>query len=652
MEFKYENIPQIKTFTTELFEKVLKDESPSNCDQFLLHLTLIGLTITNYKDNSISYDFRLELLDLVNSLLEKERKPKNLVFYLGSWMCHGRALDCLVNTLRKLYIKITDGINKLNKEEYEYIELDSKITEMFIKKYFEDSEFSQHKEFKFAKELYNCYKLICNFIQQLKMRSELQPLLDVTKEKIEEDYKRELIHQNSPLPAITRQNYYAVHLFENINRTIWVQSETNTLQKVPFTIDPKVLWLSDKSKEDFNDEVNRNRRATKLCELTKSCTDFLIEINYNHKRLTGNRVLTFLNAITYNVLEKGLFIFTLIINIVAFLLAKQEGIKNDFKNTYKVVRPLSFVHILLNVIFLICWGFGKFGLYYTIEENRYYINHNLDPSKIKLNFSTKAQIAILYVFLSKREALTFIWNIVFSTIGLFSMFIYSFELLIIVNIFPSFHYMTKALRRMIKDVLIIILFMIVCIYVFSGLAYYFFGNEYQSVYENNIENACGSFLQCFFAHLNFGLRTDGGIGEMFVKSTYAKERGYFIGLFFFNLIFYLIIIMFSLLFLGTTVIDFFSTLRADTSSIRNDRNNICFICGVDRQSLKRSGQDFEEHVENVHNMWSYVYYMLAVMSHKEGELSELEAYVKSQIDKIGIAWFPVYKQEDEDEANE
>jgi glycosyltransferase involved in cell wall biosynthesis len=105
-------------------------------------------------------------------------------------------------------------------------------------------------------------------------------------DRIEEDYKRELIHQNSPLPAITRQNYYAVHLFENINRTIWVQSETNTLQKVPFTIDPKVLWLSDKSKQDFNDEVNRNRRATKLCELTKSCTDFLIEVNYNHKRLT------------------------------------------------------------------------------------------------------------------------------------------------------------------------------------------------------------------------------------------------------------------------------------------------------------------------------------------------------------------------------
>ena len=42
-------------------------------------------------------------------------------------------------------------------------------------------------------------------------------------------------------------------------------------------------------------------------------------------------------------------------------------------------------------------------------------------------------------------------------------------------------------------------------------------NDYIKEIENEYENACESLMYCFLTHMNFGLRTDGGIGEFISK---------------------------------------------------------------------------------------------------------------------------------------
>ena len=47
-------------------------------------------------------------------------------------------------------------------------------------------------------------------------------------------------------------------------------------------------------------------------------------------------------------------------------------------------------------------------------------------------------------------------------------------------------------------------------------------NDYNKDIEGEPENACESLMYCFLTHMNFGLRTDGGIGEFMKKVSYIN----------------------------------------------------------------------------------------------------------------------------------
>ena len=94
-----------------------------------------------------------------------------------------------------------------------------------------------------------------------------------------------------------------------------------------------------------------------------------------------------------------------------------------------------------------------------------------------------------------------------------------------------------------KQLLSFIMFLIVEIYVFSTIAFSLLGKDFMHENEGNQENACGSLLYCFLSHLEFGLRTDGGIGEYTAKLSFMDDPGYFMGMFFFQFTFYIITIV-------------------------------------------------------------------------------------------------------------
>ena len=259
--------------------------------------------------------------------------------------------------------------------------------------------------------------------------------------------------------------------------------------------------------------------------------------------------------------------------------------------------------------------------------------------------------------LAKREIVGFIWNIAFSSAAVASkknIYLFSIQLLIVINISTTLQNITRAVYLRYKQLLVSIFFLIISIYIFSVLAFYFLSKDYIHELEGNIENTCGSLMYCFLTHMNFGLRTDGGIGEFIAKVSFLDEPYYFIGMFFFQLIFFIMIMVLILAIIGGTIIDTFAELLEKEQKDKNDMNNVCFICNGERNSIEKKGENFQEHITKVHNMWTYVDYLIGLKFVDPQETNAINSFVIEKVEEKNISWFPSFSNEEgsDDEQNE
>ena len=628
----------------------------------MFYIFMLGFKniITNDdNDSEIVYNVRLDLLNFIVAFLEEKKTPEKLINLIANVFNPLTIFNSIVKTLIKLYIKTT-GIGKV--EDYKMNEFDVKKCKLFLKKYFEDPEFSQCNEFELANRMYNYVKLLTNFgnkdakllIDSINTYKE-NDIIEIFTKNIElkgKDDENVMIDQNFT------QNYFAVKFFEEITRTVWIQGDNRKPQASLFTLNPTVMLLSENTKNKFYMSVPRDSASSKLFSLMEYCNYFFIEINHNKKKFKGNCFMKILNKLDYSKLETYLFIITGIINIIIFIKADNDDESNGYEKIYNIVFYLGIAQIILNLLILFFWIISKYTLYYIIEKEKYYVNNKLDKREETLSFFQKIKIGIVNTMLAKREIVGFIWNISFSSAAVASkknIYLFSIQLLIVINISTTLQNITMAVYIKYKQLLVSISFLIICIYIFSVLAFYFLSDDYEHELQGNNENTCGSLMYCFLTHMNFGLRTDGGIGEFISKVSFLKDPGYFIGMFFFQLFFFIIIILIILAIIGGTIIDIFAELLEKEQKDKNDMNNICFICNGERNSIEKRGENFQEHTTKVHNIWTYVDYLIGLKFVDPQETNAINSFVIEKVEEKKISWFPSFSNEegpDEDENEE
>lgn len=60
----------------------------------------------------------------------------------------------------------------------------------------------------------------------------------------------------------------------------------------------------------------------------------------------------------------------------------------------------------------------------------------------------------------------------------------------------------------------------------------------------------------------------------------------------------------------------------------NDKDNICFICGLERELFDRkSDEGFINHTTHEHNMWNYVFYIAYLYNKDSSEFNGVETYI-------------------------
>ncbi len=654
------SIEMIQGTTKSNLNEIISVQGREN-ENSMFYTFMLGFKniITNDdNDSEIVYNVRLDLLNFILAFLEERKTPEKLINLIANVFNPLTIFNSIVKILTKLYIKTT-GIGKV--EDYKLNEFDGKKCKLFLKKYFEDPEFSQCNEFELANRMYNYVKLLTNFgnkdakllIDSIIMYKE-DDIIEISTKNIElkgKDDENVMIDQNFT------QNYFAVKFFEEITRTVWIQGEERKPQASLFTLNPTVMFLSENSKNQFYISVPRDSASSKLFSLLEYCNYFFIEINHNKNKVKGNCFMKILNKLDYSQLETYLFVITSIINIIIFLKADNDDEGNDYEETYKIIFPIGIIQIVLNLLSLFFWIISKYTLYYVIEKEKYYAENKLNKKEETLSLFQKIYIGVVNTMLAKREIVGFIWNIAFSSAAVASkknIYLFSIQLLIVINISTTLQNITRAVYLRYKQLLVSIFFLIISIYIFSVLAFYFLSKDYIHELEGNIENTCGSLMYCFLTHMNFGLRTDGGIGEFIAKVSFIDEPLYFIGMFFFQLIFFIMIMVLILAIIGGTIIDTFAELLEKEQKDKNDMNNVCFICNGERNSIEKKGENFQEHITKVHNMWTYVDYLIGLKFVDPQETNAINSFVIEKVEEKNISWFPSFSNEEgsDDEQNE
>ncbi|XP_066920904.1 inositol 1,4,5-trisphosphate-gated calcium channel ITPR1-like isoform X2 [Clytia hemisphaerica] len=152
------------------------------------------------------------------------------------------------------------------------------------------------------------------------------------------------------------------------------------------------------------------------------------------------------------------------------------------------------------------------------------------------------------------------------------------------------------------------------------------------------ENACDSLLMCIVFTMNNGLRSGGGIGDV----LRAPSRGdrYFTARVIYDLLFFFIVIIIVLNLIFGVIIDTFADLRSEKQTKEEILKNSCFICGLKRADFDNRTVTFEQHINNEHNMWDYLYFIVLIKVKDPTEFTGPESYVAEMIKNNNLDWFP------------
>ena len=190
-------------------------------------------------------------------------------------------------------------------------------------------------------------------------------------------------------------------------------------------------------------------------------------------------------------------------------------------------------------------------------------------------------------------------------------------------------------------------------YIYSWISLYFLDDffnfevmEYESRHLVE-EPFCKSSIQCFFYVTQYGLTAGGGVGETLDKVSFKESPGIFVLRFFYDVIFFSFVTLILFNIFTGIIVGAFADLRDKTNNDEKDRNNVCYICQLDRDGALRENIDFDLHVKKDHFIWNYLYFLAYLHISDPNNLNSIENYVWKKLEEQDNSWIPI-KKKDED----
>ena len=478
------------------------------------------------------------------------------------------------------------------------------------------------------------------------------------------------------------------------------KNEKNT--KITFFPRPYLTFcLNEHSKKIFEKYVDRTNATSKFDELIKYSDHFLFEMIVNYHMVHYSPMLRTLSSINYFYVEIINYILIIIQNIIIVIHfynstdlppENYDIIEKGKKYKYYSVSLIFFIiQTVFLIVFIGFWYFFKFMGCYQLnimksyneffvfrkkkmegeeEETEVKSQKIIDYfkedteitsfdmfSEISKNLSNweKIYVAVIECSISNREVnmliFTLLFNILFVTTRCYIFL--TIPILFIANIIPTLFDIFLAMKTKFLNMLIVLIFEYFVIYIFMWITYFYLPKflDFDEVLDPHSkshisEKYCYSSLQCYMMVLNYGSSAGGGLGDVISKVSYRHDVGLFVGRFFYDMLFFiLIVLVLGNIFLGI-IVDSFGELRNINIKTENDIKNICFICQSSRDACLTKNIDFEKHVSTEHNKWNYVYFLTYLQINNPNDFSGIENSVWEKLEEQDFGWLPIEESGD------
>jgi len=488
----------------------------------------------------------------------------------------------------------------------------------------------------------------------------------------------EVSKQDSRDPLRTNFCMYMMKFLKEYTTSIEVYNgKTGQVLRVFFPISVDFYYMTDETMNNFAQNVDRSNTQTKVSDLLRRSEHLMshMEMEYFSRDrpfgLNYNKLYDTLRDITH----------ILAVFIAVVILISLERVNGETKFDplgYHIQFGLILIQIIVSFFILALWVMTRMTKHLTSAWERHIeasiqrqgsvfapIHPGITEGSIqtikddkgkstvvlKLRGPNKEQsmkilskqfIGVNILFALRNKL--FLWHIVYFVICVTSFLhpgIAALQLLDIALHSDTFSRIGRVIWQNAQQFIWTLTMLLITVYIYTILAFFFLQDRFKS---DAFGNFCDDTYECYIAILNLGLRSGGGIAEQIQPVRYDPEdRLTYLFYALFDLSFYIIIILMLLNFIFGMIIDAFVELRNLKNKIQEDKQNVCFICGIQRSEYERYAS-FDLHIQEEHNYLHYIAYLL-YLRHKSNseptELTDIESYVwKRYLHKDPI-WIPV-----------
>jgi len=349
---------------------------------------------------------------------------------------------------------------------------------------------------------------------------------------------------------------------------IEIVNKKGDLQRIYFPVVKKTKYLSSVTKTKFLDEVKRESANEKLFGLLRYQKIFLDEMDH----FVSLREKSFKFSLThFSRLRTINLILALITNL--FIIFSPPTVTYDLNGSSGlngVIKGLGIAHIIISSLILIFWSIFKAPLDLRAASKNYILEHQTDSLNMEKadetdfssftkrldNWRLKASYMIFHTYM-----VYLVMGVIFSFLGTFySVVFFAFLLLDIVDRSVILNNVIKSVTLNYKQLLMTFLLGILLLYIYAAIGFYsVFRNQYDPDDPTDFEYYCSTIWQCFLSLTNQALTTGNGVGGPFKEIPYHEE-GY-VARYFFDLFYFLMILIILLNIIFGIIIDTFAELR-------------------------------------------------------------------------------------------
>jgi len=461
---------------------------------------------------------------------------------------------------------------------------------------------------------------------------------------------------------VTEEEKEASAFYRSNSKTVEILKD-GELQKAYFRVKDEDD-LREEVKEQLKWNVDRSTTSNKIRDLMEWSEDIIDDIYY-HRKVRNNPVSHFLvkHWTTWNNL---VILLSLFINLIMVFSWKAKDsltgndippglteLPDDIRNPkpdirgggdwyFTLILILGPIHNVLSLFVLLSYfiasrpqgpNFRKWirSKYHSVMEAVDIDDEEEEEEEEVHDSKLRAQLFSFITFY-------YIAFFLLSIAGTISYgYFFAFHLLNIV-------YNNQLLQRVIlavtqngESLLWVAVLHVIIIYIYALSAFALLRSNLSS--EAGVPLYCSDLAQCSVTMLRYGL-----IGEIFDNMLPHESEASFhkFGMTaIFHITFFILITTIGLNIVFGIILDTFSELRDMKWTAESDMNSTCFICGRNNYEFETTGQGFEHHVKEEHNMWSYIFFFIHLESCRQNDYTDLENYVADQIENKRWDFFPI-----------